>query len=973
MAPVPVYVGSAERFAVHLAFREIDPAGLRGLALWWRREGGPWTRAVESLIADLPLVFAPAADGSYDLRVSRIGADGREDGIPEAGDLPLVRLVVDRVPPVVTWGPLDDAPAGGRASIRFRVEDRILPEDPRATVLWSPDGRGEWMRIADVPIRPGDNEAEIPIPRRAGAGNRLRVAVADRAGNVTEVTSPLSFAIIGSPAPGLEPAPAEGKGIARPAEVAKAPGEEPAKRIDPGEPAPAPESPRPAGGARILFKSVLEDTILAAGMPGAILFEAAGWPGGAAVRLAWRQSPERPWETLAEAIDPAAGRAAWRAPLGETRDGRLKLEIVLREGEPVASAESPGKVIIDPVPPTVTFGRVERAPDGAPSAPVTAEDSLSGIASLSAYMSRDGGATWRPAAIEDGRITLPAEAGSFGIRVASRDGAGNEIAPPKPGDAPQMTVRLGPLPRLTLENFHGGLYGGEAKAKIFWGFHAPGPETTTLRIELLAAGGGERAIAEIDAARGGFLWTLPGESGAYRIRLRADLPDGSTIACASREPFVIDAQPPVVRVPSNAIDANYMAEVEAEVLDEGPAGLADVALLIRRAGETAWSDSRRIDRNGARIRAFVGDLPEGEHLLRVRARDGAGNETTAPAGAEGIVLRIDRTPPAVVLRDATRDGRAAASIDAEDAGGILEIALDVSTGGGSWARVGTWRGGAVPPPRVDVKVPDGAADIVFRTKVVDRAGNAVEMSTPSRRSRPEPVEEPEAAPVPAAHRDVNPASRAASDRAFLQLEDLERRGAGLSPEAKAERIRIIEKNLQDAVRIDGTNARAYVGLALLERLVGAENPSRAIGWLREAVARDPSDAMALCNLGGWLLRAGNPAEARAVLERSLAIRDATDARYNLGLALLAEGSYERALGAFERALAGDPPVAAAREKIIVCLMGAGRLDDALAAVAREEAAGSIERERARELRSTIARLREAARAKGATPGDGREE
>ncbi|MBN1419111.1 MAG: hypothetical protein JXP34_10060, partial [Planctomycetes bacterium] len=67
-------------------------------------------------------------------------------------------------------------------------------------------------------------------------------------------------------------------------------------------------------------------------------------------------------------------------------------------------------------------------------------------------------------------------------------------------------------------------------------------------------------------------------------------------------------------------------------------------------------------------------------------------------------------------------------------------------------------------------------------------------------------------------------------------------------------------------------------------------------------------------------------------------------------------------------LGGDPPIAAAREKIIVCLMGEGRLDDALAAIAREEAAGAIDRERAREMRATIERIREAGRGESGPPG-----
>ncbi|MBN1419101.1 MAG: hypothetical protein JXP34_10010, partial [Planctomycetes bacterium] len=811
MGPVPTYVGSAEHFAVHVAFRAIDPADLRALALWGRRAGEDWARVGEALIADLPLRFAPAEEGAYDLRVSRIRADGGEDGAPGPDDPPILRLVVDRTPPAVMWGPVEDARAGARATIRFRVEEAMLPEDPRAAVLWSPAGE-EWMRIAEIPIRAGDNEAEIPVPPRPGDENRLRLVVGDRAGNSAEASPPQSFAIIGAPEPGRVPA------VARPGDVGTAPATTPPEKADA-----SPVAGPLAAPVRLVFQSLLEDTVVAAGTACTVSFEAAGWEGCAG-RLAWRQAPDRPWEVLEDPVDLAVGKAAWRAPLGETLDGRLRLEVV-RDGEVVAAQECPGKVIVDPEPPVVTFGEIERDCDGQPSLPVAAEDALSGVASLSAYLSRDGGASWRPVPLEGGRIALPAEAGSFGIRVASRDGAGNEVPSPRSGDTPESTVRLGPPARLALENFHGGMFRGESRAKIFWAFQAPGAEPVPLRLESVASDGNVRAIADLDATRGGFLWTLPRTSGAYRIRLRASLPDGSTIVCASREPFSVDADAPSIAVDSRSIDAAYVAEVAAEVSDDGPAGLSDVALLIRRAGETAWTEARRIDRRGTRIRAFVGDLPEGEHVLRVRARDGAGNETVAPEG--GIPLRVDRTPPAIVLRDVTRDGGAAVVVAAEDAGGIREIALDVSADGGPWKRARIWRGGARPPARVEVPVPDvqdvpdipgapgKAIEIAFRARAIDRAGNAIETSTPPRRLRPEETPEPEASPVPVSHHEVDAASRAASERAFLQLEDLERREETLDPGARAERVRIIEKNLLEALRIDADNARAYVGLALL--------------------------------------------------------------------------------------------------------------------------------------------------------------
>ncbi|MHC4916427.1 MAG: Ig-like domain repeat protein [Planctomycetota bacterium] len=78
------------------------------------------------------------------------------------------------------------------------------------------------------------------------------------------------------------------------------------------------------------------------------------------------------------------------------------------------------------------------------------DEGQAGIAEVTAWVSADGGRSWRKAgAAPPGRGSVPVSVeprGVYGLYVTARDRAGNEGAPPRPGTKPQVTMLVDSAP-----------------------------------------------------------------------------------------------------------------------------------------------------------------------------------------------------------------------------------------------------------------------------------------------------------------------------------------------------------------------------------------------------------------------------------------------------------------------------------------------------------------------------------------------
>jgi Flp pilus assembly protein TadD len=143
-------------------------------------------------------------------------------------------------------------------------------------------------------------------------------------------------------------------------------------------------------------------------------------------------------------------------------------------------------------------------------------------------------------------------------------------------------------------------------------------------------------------------------------------------------------------------------------------------------------------------------------------------------------------------------------------------------------------------------------------------------------------------------------------------------------------IQGIESRLTSRLRVVGGAAVAGYVLCLgaLSAVHAARFASPEKLWAY-AVRVNPDSPLAQNNLGGVLLRAGDPQGAVARFSRSLELDPRnTGTRINLGQALAATGQLDRALAELQRAVDEQPQSAAALNALAGALLDAGKLEEA---------------------------------------------
>lgn len=113
---------------------------------------------------------------------------------------------------------------------------------------------------------------------------------------------------------------------------------------------------------------------------------------------------------------------------------------------------------------------------------------------------------------------------------------------------------------------------------------------------------------------------------------------------------VVDVEPPLLVVLHPVGDAVLATQFEVRV--EATDGLSGVSEVAARLGEQAWQPLSPAGGGGLHLGMLSGE--DGPHLLAVRAMDGAGNVSEAPAAT----VVIDSLPPEIVVTGVT-DGQIA--------------------------------------------------------------------------------------------------------------------------------------------------------------------------------------------------------------------------------------------------------------------------------------------------------------------------
>ncbi len=190
-ATLPPTRSNTLEFDIEYAVDDVGTAGLQAVVLWWTSDGGAsWRSGGKDGDRVSPFRFRAPQDGTYGFVLQAIDNAHRASvPDPSPGAAPHRVTIVDTAAPTVALvAPVDGVLAGGAlCTVRWTASDANLGPAP-VTLLWSLDGGLSWAPMCAAPL-PNSGEFAWDVPRVVSSRLRIKAAVADLAGNVSESSS----------------------------------------------------------------------------------------------------------------------------------------------------------------------------------------------------------------------------------------------------------------------------------------------------------------------------------------------------------------------------------------------------------------------------------------------------------------------------------------------------------------------------------------------------------------------------------------------------------------------------------------------------------------------------------------------------------------------------------------------------------------------------------------------------------------
>jgi hypothetical protein len=541
-AAVPLIYYKGRNFRIPITLPAATRNRIKEVSLLVSENSGYQWRAVSKTFPDHPTFsFRSSHDGEYWFAVQTLTVDGQVSPKEDATVEPNLKVVVDTMAPSLLLEP--DSRRGSRASVRWDVKDEYL--DLKSLVLeYQIEGVGVWRRVP------------IPRPRLIGsqgwdAGTaealKVRMSVADRAGNVTEAVIDLS------------------EGTSNPPESASDEPEDPSPPVV--EPISSPRQPRITPGSG--FTPVDEDM---APRP------AASSEPPARPRVRTNGASARPRRTAPEwdrdpGPPPVRPSAATAAPIPASAPQDL---FPTANGPPSdagfgavatsAGASANPSPATDPAPPqpaargggagasgtllvdSPKFKLQYAIDDAGPNGPATVE----------LWITQDGGRTWirrgdDPDRVSPIEVDLAGE-GTYGISLVARSASGLGDQPPAPGDPPQTWVEVdATAPAVQLEPVQVGTGANSGKVAIVWrasDLHLA-PKSVSLFWRPDQPGAAWQPLADGQENNGRYIWAVPTTVPTrFHIRVEASDTVGHRGSAESTDsgPIVVDRSRPRSRI-----------------------------------------------------------------------------------------------------------------------------------------------------------------------------------------------------------------------------------------------------------------------------------------------------------------------------------------------------------------------------------------------------------------------------------------
>ncbi len=950
--------------------------GIASIRVWMTQDGGQtWTESGEHEGCPEEVAVDVPSEGRYGFFVSPRDSEGIAwDAVPRPGTAPQASVVVDGSAPRVALKNFlgGEAYAGGATLlVWWEAEDALLAADG-VDLFLSQDGGTTWEPIAKGLRASG--RFPWSLPQASGSTFRLKVVARDEAGHVAEAVSERDF-VIDSTTPQVDvsipdtiggksaelpwsPAGAELSAIARvtawltpdggatwthvatavatkpvkfdfPAsgtfglcfvaenEVGNAgappgPGTPPSHVVTVDLEAPAVRMLAPAAGEMVrpgefdVRWEALDDRLTDA--PVTILTSTDGGE-------TWSRATSEPIGNF--------GRARVRAPQGASE---LRVKIVVRDAAGHEGAAEGGPypvgtgVLAGRITGVTTEGEVLYEADGAGRP----------MAALEVWTSRDDGRTWERSTRAEGadarpRVTLP-DSGLLALWLVVEDEAGERSDPPVQGSVPMwVTVIDRSAPEVALLSPCGGeIVAGGKPMEVRWEAKDEALGDRPVRIFLSEDDGATWVEAGDPSGlpnAGSAQVPVPARSGAaWRVRVTVADATGNAASADSPRAFVVDADPPACRLLGPAVAARSEVDLQADVRDVGPAGVATVDLYEWTGGKWVLVASAPA---GTVVR-FRG--VDGSHPLAIVATDKVGNAQTPPSAESDaqcvLVMRTDGPSVAIApMGERVRGGTEVhvgwvSHVEAPRADAVtVEWSKD---GGATWEVLGkglsdtgtfAWKAPKEDLPRcilrvtiVDAHGRVGSSETTSEFQVRSK-GPQIErprfvqpkkpQEAPTQQAapkRPDPPKE-QASPKPEEPRDPRPSAPAAD---IARVRELWARG-DYKDAAEA---------CTSVIAANPMCAEAHYRLALC--LAMTRRPEEASDEFKKAVDIEPTNAELKNAFGVMLLMREDLDGAERQFRAALDLGDDPMSRHNLGIVLYQKKDFDAARGEFERALALNP-------------------------------------------------------------------
>jgi hypothetical protein len=181
--------------SLDFAVEQQGPSGVKKIEVYMTPDDGEtWQKWTETYEVTSPLQLQlPQApqEGTFGFKLVPYSGVLQSFGAPQKGDVPDVRLHVDRTPPKVALYPLDlDSAQLNAVTIRYRASDTNLMSNGVA-LYWAAQQSGPWYPIQvgmcrQWPGVPDGQECSWSLPPNLPNRVYLRLIARDQAGNVGE-------------------------------------------------------------------------------------------------------------------------------------------------------------------------------------------------------------------------------------------------------------------------------------------------------------------------------------------------------------------------------------------------------------------------------------------------------------------------------------------------------------------------------------------------------------------------------------------------------------------------------------------------------------------------------------------------------------------------------------------------------------------------------------------------------------------